>query len=145
MKRDTATRKPDKKTVRPAPVTDPNTTLNQEMEAIVKTVLCSRRLWILALVASFGCAMQQKQVEQQLANPAAINCHTADGDIPVLQQEKSNVAQRVVEGATAIYPAGLVVGLVTGTEGTKLQVAVGDYNDKIDARIAEIKQTCGIR
>lgn len=62
----------------------------------------------------------------------------------MLQQEKANVAQRIVEGATAIYPAGLVMGVVTGTEGTKLQVAVGEYNDKIDKRIAEIKQTCGI-
>jgi len=29
-------------------------------------------------------------------------------------------------------------------EGTKLQVATGDYNDKIDARMAEIKSKCGL-
>jgi hypothetical protein len=48
-------------------------------------------------------------------------------------------------GVTAIYPGSLVVGLATGVEGTKLQVATGEYNQKIDARIAEIKQTCGVQ
>ena len=58
------------------------------------------------LITLAGCAMQQKQVEQSLQHPAPINCQTADGDIRVLQSEKANVAQRAVEGATAIYPAG---------------------------------------
>jgi hypothetical protein len=96
----------------------------------------------LALLAA--CAFQQKKVEQQLAQPPPINCKTADGDIRLLQQEKANVVQRMAEGVTAIYPASLVVGLVTGIEGTKLQVAIGEYNQKIDQRIAEIKQTCAI-
>jgi len=54
------------------------------------------------------------------------------------------VVQRIAEGATSIYPAGLVLGLVTGTEGTKLKVATGDYNKQIDARIAQIKATCNV-
>ena len=49
------------------------------------------------------------------------------------------------EGVTAIYPASLIVGLATGTESTKYQVATGEYNKKIDARIAEIKQTESVR
>ena len=36
------------------------------------------------------------------------------------------------------------MGVATGTEGTKLSVATGDYNDAVDARIAEIKRSCGI-
>jgi len=62
----------------------------------------------------------------------------------VLQSEKANVAERIAEGVTSIYPAGLVVGLITRTEDTKLKVAAGDYNELLDRRIAEIKQTCGI-
>jgi hypothetical protein len=99
-----------------------------------------------ALVVSNGCAMQQKQVEKELANPnAPINCATAQGDLRTLQSEKANVAERIAEGVTSIYPASLVVGVAAGTEGTKLQVATGDYNKMIDARMAEIKQTCGIQ
>ena len=98
---------------------------------------------LLACVVA-GCAMQQQQVEQDLQNPRRIDCRTADGDLRVLQSEKANVAQRLVEGATAIYPAGAVMGIVTGTEGTKLSVATGEYDRMIDARIAEIRRTCGL-
>lgn len=99
----------------------------------------------LALAMAGGCAFQQKSVEKELSDPSAVNCATADGDIRLLRHEKANVLQRIAEGATAIYPASLVVGVVSGTEGTKLQVAAGDYNQKIDARIAEIQQQCGVQ
>jgi hypothetical protein len=62
----------------------------------------------------------------------------------MLEHEKLHVAQRIAEGVTSIHPAGLVMGLVTGTEGTKLRVATGDYNKKIAARIGELKSACGI-
>jgi len=63
----------------------------------------------------------------------------------VLNSEKSHVAQQIAMGVTAIYPAGALVGLVTGTEGTKLKVATGEYNEMIDQKIAEIKSTCGLQ
>jgi hypothetical protein len=88
--------------------------------------------------------MQQKQVEQNLANPARIDCRTAEGDLRVLQSEKAHVAQRLVEGATSIYPAGAVMGILTGTELTKISVATGAYNDMIDNRMAQIRSTCGL-
>ena len=81
--------------------------------------------------------------EKELGHPGPINCATADGDLRVLPSEKANVAERIIEGVTAIYPASAVVGLVTLTETTKLKVAVGEYNAAIDKRIAEIQQTCG--
>ena len=86
-------------------------------------------------------AKDQKKVEQEMKQP--INCATAQGDIRVLQHEKAHVAQEAAEGITAIFPAGLVVGVVTGTEKTKLKVGVGEYNKMIDKRIAEIKEKCG--
>ena len=100
---------------------------------------------LLAVFAMFtlaGCALQEKQVEQGLNQP--INCATAEGDIRVLESEKAHVARQIVAGVTSIAPAGIVVGLVTGTIGTKFRVATGEYNQKIDARIAEIKRTCGV-
>lgn len=89
-----------------------------------------------------ACAMQEEQVAQELKRP--INCTTAKGDLRVLQQEKANVASQVAQGLTAISPAGIVMGMVTGTETTKLEVATGEYNQMIDQRIAEIKQKCGL-
>lgn len=90
-----------------------------------------------------GCAMQEKKTMESLDQP--INCATAEGDIRVLQGEKTHVAQQIASGLTAIAPAGIVMGLVTGTEGTKLQVATGDYNGQIDQRIAAIRSTCQVQ
>ena len=102
-----------------------------------------RLVGLLACVALVSaCALQQEQVEQQ--SPGSVNCATAEGDLRVLQAEKANLAQRIAEGATAISPAGIVFGALAGTEGTKIQVATGQYNAMIDARIAEIVHTCGI-
>ena len=90
-----------------------------------------------------ACAFQQKKVEEEMKQP--INCATAEGDIRMLQHEKAHVAEQIAEGVTAIYPAGLVIGLVTGTEKEKMRVATGKYNKMIDERIAEIKSQCGVQ
>ena len=90
-----------------------------------------------------GCAMQEKKTMESLSQP--INCATAEGDIRVLQSEKKNVAEQVAQGVTALTPAGIVMGILTGTETTKLKVGVGEYNKKIDERIAQIKATCGVQ
>ena len=88
-------------------------------------------------------ASKQKKVEQEMKQP--INCATAEGDIRTLEHEKTHTAQQIAEGVTALVPASIVVGLVTGTEGEKLKVGTGEYNKMIDKRIAEIKKTCGIK
>jgi hypothetical protein len=83
--------------------------------------------------------------EEKAAEAMPVNCATADGDIRLLRSEKAHVAEQIAMGVTAIYPAGLVVGLLTGTEGTKLQVATGEYNKKLDAKIAQIQSECGVQ
>ena len=103
------------------------------------TVACG----LAAATLAAGCAMQEKQTLEGLDQP--INCATAEGDIRVLQSEKAHVARQIVAGATAIAPAGIVLGLVTGTEGTKLRVATGNYNTQIDQRIAAIQSTCQVQ
>ncbi|MFZ9033841.1 MAG: hypothetical protein ACO21J_07805 [Anaerohalosphaeraceae bacterium] len=89
-----------------------------------------------------GCSDKYKKTEQQLKQP--INCATAEGDIRMLMHEKAHVTDQIAQGVSAFSPAGLVVGLVAGDEGTKAKVASGDYNKMIDKRIAEIKAHCGI-
>ena len=37
-----------------------------------------------------------------------------------------------------------VIGVVTRTEKTKIPVAIREYDEMIDERIAEIKEKCGI-
>ena len=87
-------------------------------------------------------AFRQKEVMEEMKEP--INCDTAEGDIRILQQEKANLAQQILMGVTAITPAGIVIGIVTRTEKTKILVATGEYDKMIDERIAEIKEECGV-
>jgi hypothetical protein len=101
-----------------------------------------RIITVVALISLAGCAIQERRVEQSLTQP--INCATSEGDIRVLESEKAHVGRQIVAGVTSIAPAGIVLGLVTGTTGTKLRVATGEYNQKIDERIADIKRTCGV-
>ena len=107
----------------------------------VRRVQCA---CLAAVLLAAGCAMQVKKEEKAIEHQA-VDCATADGDIRVLQGEKVHVAEQVAMGVTAIYPAGLVIGLLTGTEGTKLKVATGEYNKMIDRKIAEIQTTCGLQ
>ena len=100
-------------------------------------------LTVLAIVLVSACAPVTQQEKQSLAKP--INCATAEGDLRVLQSEKANVAQEIANGVTAIFPAGAVIGIITGTESDKIKVASGDYNKMIDQKIAEIKTTCGLQ
>ena len=74
-----------------------------------------------------------------------MNCATAQSDIQILQEEKSGVAERIALGVTSVTPVGAIIGILTLTEADKLEVAVGAYNNKLDAKIAEIKRTCGLR
>jgi len=92
----------------------------------------------------FGGCMNPKyqEGERQLKQP--INCATAEGDIRLLQHEKAHVTDQIAAGVTAIVPAGAIVSLASGQEGEKLKIGTGDYNRRIDARIAEIKQQCGV-
>jgi len=73
-----------------------------------------------------------------------VNCRTAPGDIRVLEGEKAHVTKQVASGVTAVAPAGAVMGILTGTEDDKLEVATGQYDKQIDQKIAEIKRVCGL-
>ncbi len=102
-------------------------------------------LFTLLLGASLAAGCTGKTAAGQRELKAPVNCATAPNDLQILQQEKANVAERVVLGATSVTPAGAALGILTMTEDDKLEVAVGEYNKQLDAKIAEIKRECGIR
>ena len=100
-------------------------------------------LMVALVILVMGCSDKYKKAEKQMKQP--INCATAEGDIRLLMHEKAHVADEIVSGVTAVFPAGAVIGIVTHTEGEKLKVATGKYNKMIDKRIAEIKAQCGVK
>ena len=114
---------------------------------MIRMRVLGHSLCVLGVVAVLGgCASEYKKeaMQEQQAKTMPVNCATADGDLRVLQSEKVTTAQRAAAGVGAISPIGLVGGVVTHTEGEKAQVASGDYNKALDAKIAEIKTTCNI-
>ena len=93
---------------------------------------------LIFLVAS--CAPITKQAKEDIKAP--VNCATAKEDIRTLDKEKASVLKEIINGATAITPYGAAIGLLTLTEGEKLEVGTGAYNRKIDRKIAEIEREC---
>jgi hypothetical protein len=98
----------------------------------------------MAVCLATACAYQFKK-QEQAAEKMPVDCATAEGDLRVLRSEKANVAEQIAMGVTAIVPAGLMIGLITFTEGEKVKVAVGEYNKKLDEKIAEIQTQCGVQ
>ena len=76
---------------------------------------------------------------------APVDCFTAKQDIALLEKEKASTAEQAAAGATSVLPIELITGLVSGAAGDKAEVATGEYNKQVVAKIAEIKCTCGIK
>lgn len=91
----------------------------------------------LIVVAMSGTAQAQSD---PMTRP--VNCSTADGDLRALYAEKAHAQSLQLLNITAVTPAGALLGLITGTETKKLEMLTGEYEQKIDARVAEIKKTC---
>lgn len=100
-------------------------------------------LWLALFALGAGCAQSYKK-DEALAEREPVNCATARGDLRILRSEKAHVEDQIAMGVTAVYPASAVVGIVLGTEETKIQVATGEYNHVLDLKIAAIQRTCRI-
>jgi hypothetical protein len=80
------------------------------------------------------------QVKQQLEAP--INCATAKQDIATLEDERASVAKQIISGARSVIPFSAAAGIVMGDAGDRFEVATGEYNEKIDAKISQIRRKC---
>ena len=76
---------------------------------------------------------------------APVNCQTARRDIVVLEEEKASVGKQILSGVRSIMPIAAVAGLLMGDYSDRVSVAIGTYNDDIDAKIKQIQNTCGIK
>lgn len=106
----------------------------------------------LAVAALGACAPVSEEAREAQAKP--ISCDTAEQDIATLEKEKADVADRVAAGARFVLPPVAVIDVFVGYtqedepaeewfDGKK-EVASGEYNEKIDAKIAQIKEACNL-
>ena len=97
----------------------------------------------ISLVFALGCARSiPEEAKADMAKP--VDCSTAEQDIATLESEKASAAQQVSAGARSIVPLAAVAGLLRGDTKDRAAVASGKYNKQLDAKIAEIKQKCGL-
>ncbi len=90
-----------------------------------------------------GCASPiSKDAKQALKKP--IDCRTARHDVTHLPMEKALNLDRLKAGVTSVTPIGLVLGVVSGSQGDKIKVTTGKYNEMIENKIAEIRRTCKV-
>jgi|694.fasta_scaffold02391_6 hypothetical protein len=73
-----------------------------------------------------------------------VNCATAQQDIAALEDEKASVAKQVVSGVRSVVPFSAAAGLVMGDYQDRVEVSSGQYNADLQAKIDQIKMTCGI-
>lgn len=85
----------------------------------------------------------QKEVQANLAK--SVDCSTAAADIKALTSEKARTSQEIEAGAGSIIPVGAVAHMFGGSEKESFEIGTGQYNKKLDAKIAEIKQQCNIQ
>ena len=106
----------------------------------------------LAVVALIGCS-DRKNVspfptisETARANLSApVNCATAPEDIQTLKDEQASVGKQILAGVRSVLPIAAVAGLLMGDYNDRFQVATGQYNADISAKIAQIEKTCGVK
>lgn len=94
------------------------------------------------LLATPACWTVPQQAKIEMRKP--VDCATAERDLALLETERASVLARIENGISAIEPAEAIFSLIGGTEGEKISVATGEYNDRIDASMANIRETCGI-
>ncbi len=102
---------------------------------------------IFSIVLLAGCSTSapapQKEVQANLAK--SVDCSTAAADIKTLTSEKARTSQEIEDGAGSIIPVGAVAHMFGGSEKESLSIGTGEYNKKLDAKIAEIKQQCNMQ
>lgn len=99
---------------------------------------------LIALALLAGCSSQapapQKEVQANLSK--AVDCSTAQADIKALNSEKARTSQEIEDGASSIIPIGAVAHMFGGSEKESLEIGTGEYNKKLDVKIADIQQQC---
>jgi hypothetical protein len=89
-----------------------------------------------------ACSSISPQTKEDLAR--TVNCDTADQDIHILDAERASVARQALAGVGFVSPPAVVLGILARDTKDRAKIATGAYNREIDAKISEIKETCGL-
>lgn len=103
-------------------------------------------------IAVAGCADRKnispmpsisEEAKKDLSAP--VHCGTATHDIATLEEEKASVGKQVLAGVRSVIPFSAAAGILLGDYRDRAQVATGEYNRDLEAKIAQIRQECNIQ
>lgn len=98
---------------------------------------------LVTLLIISACSTIKPEVKANIDAP--VNCQTAKADIAILEEERASVGKQVLSGVRMVFPVAAVAGLLTGDYKNRVQVATGQYNADIEAKIAKIQSKCGLK
>lgn len=98
-------------------------------------------LILCVVVLPAGCA-SASHADRAALLKAPIDCTTAEADLAALESAGPSSGERARSILQSVTPVGLVTGAVSGSVGDRAAVATGKTQHDIEARIAEIKQSC---
>lgn len=104
---------------------------------------------VVACVSILGCAERTNhspfpsvsdETKADLRRP--VNCATARQDVKLLEDERASLGKQVLSGVRSVFPIAAVAGILMGDYRDRVQVASGQYNRDLEAKIEQIKKTC---
>ena len=95
---------------------------------------------VIALVA--GCTSIPDSERALLAEE--IDCRRAEQQIAALQAARPTEGRRARALASTLTTGGFVIGAATGDLRDRERILSGEYAEEIDARIALIRESCGL-
>lgn len=95
-----------------------------------------------ALALLGACASIPEDEKRLLASP--VDCARAPEQIAALQAARPNDLRKLQAVGSTLGVAGLAVGVATNDIANRERIASGEYGEEIDARIALIRETCGV-
>jgi len=93
-----------------------------------------------------GCAYNppiSEEAKYELEKP--VDCSTAALDIQILESEKASSTAQAKSGIKMIVPASAARSILHRDYLDREEVATGQYNRDIEAKIKEIKDKCSLQ
>lgn len=109
----------------------------------MKAIISNAVFLSLLVACSTQESSPQEAMQKDLAKP--IDCSTAAADIKALTGEKARTSREIEYGATSLIPDYAVAPMFTAKGKENFAIEAGEYSQKLDAKIAEIKQQCKIQ
>lgn len=88
-----------------------------------------------------GCTLRPTSSKIRKIEP---DCTNANEQIEMLDKEMIRAHEKILSGVASVLPSAAVVSLLSGRWTTNVQIASGEYEKIIDAKIKEIADHCGI-